>query len=155
MQVTLYAPDVTCDHCIASIERAVGTVEGATFVSGDPDGKSFVVEVANGALLEAIATATEAEGYPLGEAPVEHDHSSPDDPNWVPAYRVTATEAGATSTTPAPAAATPDSRSTARRPTSTPRAAAAAHSSSCRRVELKVRCGPGSRAMRTASMSRR
>ena len=29
MQVTLYAPDVTCDHCIASIERAVGTVEGA------------------------------------------------------------------------------------------------------------------------------
>ncbi len=95
MQVTLYAPDVTCDHCIASIERAVGTVEGATFVSGDPDGKSFVVEVANGALLEAIATATEAEGYPLGEAPVEHDHSSPDDPNWVPAYRVTATEAGA------------------------------------------------------------
>jgi copper chaperone CopZ len=95
MQVTLYAPDVTCEHCIATIEKAVGTVEGATFVSGDPDGMSFIVEVESGGVLDAIAAATAAEGYPLGEAPAQHDHSSPDDPNWVPAYRVTATELGA------------------------------------------------------------
>ena len=68
MQLTLYAPDVTCEHCIASIKDAVETVEGATFVSGDPDAKSFVVEVASGAVVDSIAAATSAEGYPLGDA---------------------------------------------------------------------------------------
>ena len=31
-QITLFAPDVTCDHCIATIQKAVGTVDGATFL---------------------------------------------------------------------------------------------------------------------------
>ena len=35
-QITLFAPDVTCDHCIATIQKAVGTVDGATFLEGDP-----------------------------------------------------------------------------------------------------------------------
>ena len=83
MQLTLYAPDVTCEHCIATIEKAVGTVEGATFVSGDPDGKSFVVEVTGGTVIDQVAAATESEGYPLGDAAAaESAGGSAADANW-------------------------------------------------------------------------
>lgn len=95
MQVTLYAPDVTCDHCIATIETAVGSVEGASFVSGNPDAKSFIVDLAGGAVLEAVSAATAAEGYPLGEASEANNHSAPADTSWVPEYSVTATAVGA------------------------------------------------------------
>lgn len=105
MQLTLYAPDVTCDHCIATIEKAVGTVDGATFVSGDPDALSFVVEVSGGAVVDAIAAATAAEGYPLGDAPSATGHAgvaihldmvpAATNADWVPTYTVAATDKGA------------------------------------------------------------
>ncbi len=106
MRVQLYAPDVTCEHCITSIREAVDGIEGASFVSGDPDAKSFVVEVAGGAVLDGIASATAAEGYPLGDAPAEDDGHSDAGHNgagdgagagidWLPEYRVTATDTGA------------------------------------------------------------
>ena len=95
MQLTLYAPDVTCDHCIATIRGAVEGVEGATFVSGDPDAKSFVLEVASGAVVDQVAAATRAEGYPLGDAAAETHEGGAADPNWIPTYTVTATDKGA------------------------------------------------------------
>jgi len=98
MQMKLYAPDVTCEHCIASIKEAVNSVEGATFVSGDPDTKSFIAEVASGSVLDQLAAATEAEGYPLGEVPTEHGHGHTGEygaSDWLPEYRVTATDKGA------------------------------------------------------------
>jgi copper chaperone CopZ len=96
MQVTLFAPDVTCEHCIATINRAVERIEGATFVSGNPDARSFVVEVTAGAVLDAIATATEAEGYPLGElSSGDHAVASAVDDTWKPEYRMSATDKGA------------------------------------------------------------
>lgn len=67
-QATLFAPDVTCDHCIATIKKAVEGVEGARFLDGDPDSKSFSVDLAQGALLDRLAEVLAAEGYPLGEA---------------------------------------------------------------------------------------
>ena len=68
-QMTLYAPDITCEHCIATIGKTVATVEGARFIAGDPDSKTFAVEVASGAVLDRVAEALADEGYPLGEAP--------------------------------------------------------------------------------------
>ena len=62
MQVTLFAPDVTCEHCIATINRAVERVEGAAFVSGDPDARSFVVEVTQDA-IEELAVAPRREVF--------------------------------------------------------------------------------------------
>ena len=67
-QITLFAPDVTCDHCIATIRKTVGTVDGATFLEGDPDSKSFAIDLAQGAVLDRVAEALAAEGYPLGPA---------------------------------------------------------------------------------------
>ncbi len=67
-QTTLFAPDVTCDHCIATIQKAVDSIEGAHFLAGDPDSKSFAIEVKSGALLDRVAEVLASEGYPLGDA---------------------------------------------------------------------------------------
>jgi copper chaperone len=65
-QVTLEAPDISCDHCIMSIEKAVSRLPGVRFVSGDPDGKRVIVEFDPGmANLDAIQAAMEEEGYPV------------------------------------------------------------------------------------------
>ncbi len=62
----LEAPDISCGHCIASIEKAVNKVPGARFVSGDPDSKRVVVEYDPAlAQVEAIEAAMEEEGYPV------------------------------------------------------------------------------------------
>ncbi|MCK9487107.1 MAG: heavy-metal-associated domain-containing protein [Dehalococcoidia bacterium] len=67
-QITLFAPDVTCDHCIATIQKTVERVEGARFIEGDPDSRSFAVDLAQGAVLDRLSEALAAEGYPLGPA---------------------------------------------------------------------------------------
>lgn len=68
-QMTLFAPDITCDHCINTIKNAVGTVEGARFIAGDPESRTFSVDIASGAVLDRVAETLAGEGYPLGEAP--------------------------------------------------------------------------------------
>jgi copper chaperone CopZ len=98
MQLTLSSPEITCEHCIATIERTVNATAGARFLHGSDALKQFSIEVDSGAVLDAVSAALAAEGYPLGEvvagatAASEHLH---DDATWTPAYRVTRTEAGA------------------------------------------------------------
>lgn len=95
-QITLHSPEITCEHCIATISETVAAVSGARFVSGDPERKQFVIEVDGGAVLDAVAAALAEEGYPLGDAPEDTGASNgAADADWRPEYRVTATEAGA------------------------------------------------------------
>lgn len=98
MQLTLTAPDITCEHCIATIERTVNGIEGARFLHGNELTQTFAIEVDSGAILDAVGTALAAEGYPLGAANATSagasDHAH-DDADWAPSYRVTKTEAGA------------------------------------------------------------
>jgi copper chaperone CopZ len=65
-QITLEAPDISCDHCIASIEKALARLTGVQFLSGDPAAKQVIVEY-DPALVElvAIESAMEDEGYPV------------------------------------------------------------------------------------------
>lgn len=67
MRTTLYAPDISCEHCIATIERTTNAVVGARFLGGDIEGRRFDVDVASGAVLDALGAALAAEGYPLGD----------------------------------------------------------------------------------------
>ena len=83
-QLTLYAPDITCDHCIATIGKAVATVEGARFIAGDPDAKTFAVEVASGAVLDRVAETLAAEGYPLGDVPPSGATPAPEGATMLP-----------------------------------------------------------------------
>lgn len=95
-QLTLYSPEITCEHCITTIESAVGAVAGARFLHGDPDGKLFTVEVESGAVLDAVTAALQEQGYPLGEAAAAGGTEQPAvAADWLPEYRVTRTDAGA------------------------------------------------------------
>ena len=64
-KAVLEAPDISCDHCIMTIEKAVNKA-GARFVSGDPESKTVTLEYDPEAVsLEAIEEAMEEEGYPV------------------------------------------------------------------------------------------
>jgi copper chaperone len=64
-QTVLEAPDISCDHCIMTIEKAV-TKAGGKFISGDPDKKQVTVDFDPSAVsLQAIEEAMEEEGYPV------------------------------------------------------------------------------------------
>ena len=67
-EITLEAPDIFCDHCISSIEKAVEKLAGVRFISGDPDGKRVTLEYDPARVdLRAIETALEEEGYPVAK----------------------------------------------------------------------------------------
>jgi copper chaperone len=67
-EITLEAPDISCDHCISSIEKAVAKLPGVRFVGGDPDGKRVTVEY-DPSLVDvgSIEAAMEEEGYPVAK----------------------------------------------------------------------------------------
>jgi copper chaperone CopZ len=95
-QMTLYAPAIHCEHCIATIQKAVDAVPGARFLDGSWEARSFNIEVDSGAVLDAVAAAMAAEEYPLGDAAaaalaIATAEAGPTHPE----YRVTRTEAGA------------------------------------------------------------
>ncbi len=65
-KATLTALDISCDHCIGSIKRAVTKLPGVEFVSGDAAGKTVTLrydpaQAEMGAIEEAMAR----EGYPV------------------------------------------------------------------------------------------
>lgn len=65
-KVTLEAPDISCEHCIASIQKAVTRLPGVRFLEGDPAAKQVTLEYDAGSVqLDAIERAMEAEGYPV------------------------------------------------------------------------------------------
>ena len=67
-EATLEAPDISCDHCIMSIEKAVTKLPGVRFISGDPAGKRVTLEYDPAAAdLAAIEHAMEEVGYPVGK----------------------------------------------------------------------------------------
>ncbi len=67
-QVTLMAPDISCGHCVETVQKAVGGLEGVSFVQADVDSKQVVVRfdperVSPG----AIEAALDEEGYPVAK----------------------------------------------------------------------------------------
>ena len=65
-QVTLTAPDISCDHCIASIHKAVARLNGVRFVKGDAAAKQVTIEYDPSQVeLATIEKAMEEEGYPV------------------------------------------------------------------------------------------
>ncbi|MFQ5472736.1 MAG: heavy-metal-associated domain-containing protein [Dehalococcoidia bacterium] len=65
-EVTLKAEDISCDHCIGTIEKAVTKLSGVRFISGDPGSKEVKIEYDPAAVkIEEIRNAMEEEGYPV------------------------------------------------------------------------------------------
>ncbi|MCA1841223.1 MAG: heavy-metal-associated domain-containing protein [Actinomycetota bacterium] len=63
-QETLSVPEVHCDHCVHSIEGAVGALEGVDTVKVDLGAKSVTVSFDNGSVdKQKIVAAIESQGY--------------------------------------------------------------------------------------------
>ncbi|MDT8855666.1 heavy metal-associated domain-containing protein [Paracoccaceae bacterium Fryx2] len=59
---TLSIPDMTCGHCRASVEQALGAVPGVGHVSVDLPGRTATIEGA--APVATLIAALEAVGFP-------------------------------------------------------------------------------------------
>ena len=63
--VTLSIPNISCHHCIMTVQRETGFVEGAEFVSADLDTKQAVVKVKDQATLQSLKETLAEAGYPV------------------------------------------------------------------------------------------
>jgi copper chaperone len=64
-EVTLTAPDISCDHCIAAIRGALSKLAGVQFLDGNPQTKQVTIRYDPSVVdLTAIEKAMEEEGYP-------------------------------------------------------------------------------------------
>jgi len=65
-EVTLSAPNISCDHCIQAIRKAVTALRGVEFVAGDPQAKLVTLRYdPSQTSLAEIEKAMEEEGYPV------------------------------------------------------------------------------------------
>jgi copper chaperone len=65
-EVTLTAPDISCDHCIATIRKALSKLAGVQLLDGNPQTKQVTIRYDPSVVeLTAIEKAMEEEGYPL------------------------------------------------------------------------------------------
>jgi Cu+-exporting ATPase len=62
--VTLDIPNISCNHCIMTVKREAGFVDGAEFVSGDIGAKKAVFEVEDDKALQALKETLAEAGYP-------------------------------------------------------------------------------------------
>jgi copper chaperone len=63
--VTLNIPNISCHHCIMTIKRESGFVDGAEFVSGDIEGKTATFRVAGDETLASLKETLAEVGYPV------------------------------------------------------------------------------------------
>ena len=64
-EVTLTAPDISCDHCIVAIRKALSKLPGVQFLDGNPQAKQVTIRYDPSVVqMTAIEKAMEEEGYP-------------------------------------------------------------------------------------------
>ena len=63
-EITLSIPNISCNHCVMTVKRESGFVDGAEFVSGDVEAKTAVFQVTNDEALDALKATLAEAGYP-------------------------------------------------------------------------------------------
>jgi copper chaperone len=63
-KATLNIPAISCGHCVMTIKRELGEIEGVTSVEGDVETKEITVEWSPPATVERIRSTLEEIGYP-------------------------------------------------------------------------------------------
>ena len=63
--VKLDIPNISCNHCIMTVKRESGFVDGVEFVSGDVDAKTATFQVAGEEALDALKASLAEAGYPV------------------------------------------------------------------------------------------
>lgn len=62
--ITLSIPNINCHHCIMTVQRETGFVDGADFVDGDIEGKTATFRVSDATALESLKATLAETGYP-------------------------------------------------------------------------------------------
>jgi len=62
--ITLSIPNISCNHCVMTVQREAGFVDGADFVSGDVAAKTATFQVASDEALTALKSMLAEAGYP-------------------------------------------------------------------------------------------
>ena len=60
-------PNISCGHCVMTIKRELGEVDGISKVEGDPEKKEITVDWDAPATLEKIKSILKEINYPAGE----------------------------------------------------------------------------------------
>ena len=67
-EITLTAPDISCAHCVATVQKTVGELTGVSFVQADVDTKQVVVRFNPEQVSQGkIEAAMDEEGYPVAK----------------------------------------------------------------------------------------
>ena len=61
---TIKIPNISCDHCVATIKREVGEIKGVESVEGDPLAKTVTIAWSDPADWKVIADTLQDIGYP-------------------------------------------------------------------------------------------
>jgi copper chaperone len=65
-RVTLTAPDISCGHCVMTVQNSVGQLEGVKSVSASAETKQINLEFDPSKVsLDKIAAVLDDEGYPV------------------------------------------------------------------------------------------
>lgn len=68
-EATLVAPDISCAHCVLTIEQTIGGMPGVSRVAVDPGDKEVQVSFdSNQVSLSEIEAAMDEAGYPVAKA---------------------------------------------------------------------------------------
>lgn len=62
--VKLHVPNISCGHCVMTIKREVGELDGVEGVEGDPASKDVEITFGPPATLESIKSLLDEIGYP-------------------------------------------------------------------------------------------
>ena len=69
MEITTFSiPNISCDHCVKTIQKELGEVEGVLKVEGDPASKSINLEWDAPATLEKIKATLQEINYPAEQS---------------------------------------------------------------------------------------
>ena len=60
-------PNISCGHCVKTIEKALGEIEGVSRVEGDAATKEVTVEWVPPASLEGIKSSLKEINYPAAD----------------------------------------------------------------------------------------
>ena len=63
----LSIPNITCGHCVMTIQRELDEIDGVSKVEGDPMAKEINVEWDEPATLEKIKSTLEEINYPAAD----------------------------------------------------------------------------------------
>jgi len=62
--IKLSIPNISCGHCVMTIQRELGEIEGISLVEGDPAAKEITIEWDKPATLEEIKSTLAEINYP-------------------------------------------------------------------------------------------